>query len=107
MPNQPGKPQNHFEVAQGHDLTGEGLSMHAMNAHAGSEVMGDRPGSRQTAVYQFYGDGVGVEGGLQVVLFQDGGVQKAVRRARIDQRLHGNGRLARDDKVNQEAQVVR
>ena len=101
MANQPGKPQNHFKVAEGHNLAGEGFRVHAMNAHAGSEVMGDRTGSRQTAVYQLYGDGVGVECGVQAVLLQDGGVQETVGRARVDQRLNGNGRLARDDQVHQ------
>ena len=106
MAHQPGKTQNHLEVAQGHDLTGKGFLMHALNAHTTSEVVSDGAGSRQTAVNQLNGDGVGVKERVQIVLLEDGGVQEAVRRARVDQGLHRDWRLAGNNQMNHQTKVI-
>ena len=46
-------------------------------------------------------------GGLQAILNQDGGVQEAVGCARVDKGLDGDGRLAWDEEMHQEAEVAR
>ena len=43
---------------------------------------------------------------VRVEANQDGGIQEAVKGSRIDQRLHGNGRLARNEEVHQEGKVA-
>ena len=43
---------------------------------------------------------------MQVEANRDGGIQEAVRGSRVDQRLHGNGRLARDEEVHKEGEVA-
>ena len=93
MPNQPGKTQNHFEVAQLHDVAGEGLGVHPMDAQARSEVVGDRTGRGDAAVAELNGDGLSVWGGVQVILNQDGGVEETVGCARVDKGLDGDGSL--------------
>ena len=93
MPNQPGKPQNHFEVAQLQDVAGKGLSVHTMDAQARCKVVGDRTGRWNAAVDELNGDGLSVLGGLQAILNQDGGIQEAVGCARVDKGLDGDGRL--------------
>ena len=43
---------------------------------------------------------------MQVEANQDGGIQEAVGGSRVDQRLHENGRLARDEDVHEEGEVA-
>ena len=43
---------------------------------------------------------------VQVEANQDGGIQEVVRGSRVDQRLHENGRLARNEEVHQEGKVA-
>ena len=43
---------------------------------------------------------------VQIEANQDGGVQEAIGGSRVDQRLHGNGRLARYEEVHQEGEVA-
>ena len=43
---------------------------------------------------------------MQVEANQDVGIQEVVRGSRVDQRLHGNGRLARDEEVHKEGEVA-
>ena len=106
VPNQPGETQNHLEVAELHDVAGEGFRVHPMDAHTSSDVVGDGSGSGDAAVDQLDGDGVDMGGGVQVVLLQDGGVQEAVRRSGVDQGLDGDGRLAWDCQMHHETEVV-
>ena len=44
--------------------------------------------------------------GVQLKANQDGGVQEAVRGPRIDQRLDGNWRLARYEKMNKKGKMA-
>ena len=78
------------------DLEGKCLRVNAMDTKLGGELVGDRPGGRNAAIDQLRGDGDRVGERVQVEANQDGGSQEAVRGSRVDQRLHGNGRLARD-----------
>ena len=50
---------------------------------------------------------MGVGKGLQQVLRQDGGVQKGAGGARIHQRQNGDGKEARDDKVDGKGEMTR
>ena len=43
---------------------------------------------------------------MQVEANQDGGIQEAIGGSGVDQRLHGNGRLARYEEVHQEREVA-
>ena len=93
-------------MVQLHHMGGKVLRVNAMNAYGGSVVMSDGPGGRGAAVYEFEGDGLGVQDGLQLMLAQDGEVQEAVRRARVDEGLNGNRRLAWDEQMDQEGQMA-
>ena len=44
--------------------------------------------------------------GVQIEANRDGGVQEAIRGPRVDQRLHGNGRLTRYEEVHHEGKVA-
>ena len=59
------------------------------------------------AIYEFERDGLDVLQGRQLMLNQDGGVEEAVRCAGVDQGFHRNGRLARDENMDQESKVAR
>ena len=80
--------------------------MNPLNSHTRSEGVSDGACGRGTAVDELDGDGVSMWGGLQAILHQDGGIQEAVGRARVDEGLDGDRRLAGYDEVYQEAEVV-
>ena len=50
---------------------------------------------------------MGVLQGLQLMLDQDGGVKEAIRCARVNEGFNRDGRLARDQKMDQESKVTR
>ena len=94
-------------MAQTGHLKGEILRMKPLNAYARRQVVGDRTGGRCTAIDEFQGDGGGMGEGVQLKANQDGGVQEAVRGPRVDQRLDGNRRLTRNEKVDKKGKIVR
>ena len=49
---------------------------------------------------------MGVLQGLQLMLDQDGGVKEAFRRAKVNEGFNRDGRLARDQKMDQESKVT-
>ena len=106
MPDEPREAQDQLEVPELHNVAGKDFRMHAMNAHARRKVVGDRPSRRGTAVDQLNRNGLSMLEGLQLMLNKDGGVHEAIRRARVKQRLDRDGRLARNEEVDQQADVM-
>ena len=102
---QPRKTQHQREVGEVDELKGNVLRVGAMNADAGGVEVSD--GGGRAAVNEFHRDGMGVGGALQHVGGQNRGIQKGAGGARVDERQHGDGKVARDKKVNCKGEVAR
>ena len=77
--DQPREAEDHLEVTKLHDIAGKDLGVDPMDPHTRSEVVSNSTCRRGVAVDELDGDGLGVLGGLQLMLNQDGGPQKAIR----------------------------
>lgn len=68
--------------------------------------MSDRACGGGASVDELQRDWVCVQEGLQLMLDQDGGVNEAVRRARVDEGFNLDERLARDLKMDLKGKVA-
>ena len=80
--------------------------MNPMDAYAGRKIVSDRTSGRDTTIDQLQGNGGGMGKGVQLKANQDGGVQEAVRGARVDQRLGWNWRLTGNEEVNKKGEMA-
>ena len=87
-------------------MEGKSFRMNPLAAHVGRKVVSDRTSGRGATINQFQGDGDGVGEGVQLIASQDGGVQEAVRGARIDQRLDWDRRLTRGKEMNKKGEMA-
>ena len=69
--------------------------------------MGDGPGGGGAAVDEFEGNGMGVQEWLELMLDQDGGIEEAIRCARVNEGVNGDRWLAWDQKGDQERRMTR
>ena len=69
--------------------------------------MGDGPSEECAAVDEFEGNGLGVHEWLELMLNQDGGIDEAVRSARVNKGVDGDRWLAWYQKMDQEGKMTR
>ena len=87
-------------------MKGKSFRMNPLAAHVGRKIVSDRTSGRDATINQFQGDGESVRKVVQLIASQDGGVQEAVRGARIDQRLDWDRRLTGGKEMNKKGEVA-
>ena len=102
---EPRETQDQREVGQRDQVEGNILRVAAMNADAGRIEVGD--GGGKTAVDELNWDGAGMGLGLQIVLENEGRVQKVFGSAGVDESRHRDGKLAREEDVYGKGQMAR